>query len=439
MSNIEEPSKLRPPRMALPVILLTVFIIPTGIAGIANALPSIARDLGTDPVGLQWVVNGFNGSFAIFTLVWGVLSDRIGYKTTFVAGATVMVIASFGSALAPSLLFLDLCRLLAGAAGAAIFTATASIIANAYAPIPRARSFALLGTVLGAGVAAGPTLAGALVAAFDWRGVFVAFAVIVAIALSLSRFVPNVRSSRIGRGKLVDFTLLRNSHFLAICLVPVTQAFGFVSLLTYLPLTLSALHGISAGQAGLVMLPMTLPVLVGPLLGAYLVQRFDKITIMSVIYGSLALMLLGNVGLLLFAGGTSVSLLVLPMLVLGFAFGLPLGLLDGAAQAAAPAENSGTAAGVMNFLRLGSEAVAVGAYAAIVTWIVTLQIADRQVAQHIAAGQPGHGHVYALAFGWAERGIIIAVAIGTAAIIALHVNTLRSTRGAATSPASLVV
>lgn len=438
MSNIVEVPPRRPSGMALPVILLTVFIIPTGIAGIANALPSIARELGSDPVGLQWVVNGFNGSFAVFTLVWGVLSDRIGYKTTFVAGAAVMVIASVASAVAPNLLVLDVCRLLAGAAGAAIFTATASIISYAYDPVPRARNFALLGTVLGAGVAAGPALAGALVAAFGWRGVFIAFAAIVSLALSLSGFVPNVRSSRAGTGRLVDFSLLRNSHFLAICLVPVTQAFGFVALLTYLPVALSALHGISAGQAGLVMLPMTLPVLIGPLLGAYIVGRFDRVTIMSVIYGSLVLMLLGNIGFLLFAGSASVGILVPPMIVLGFAFGLPLGLLDGAAQAAVPPENSGTAAGVMNFMRLGSEAVVVGAYAAIVTWIIALHISDRLTAQHVAAGQAGYGSDYALAFTWAERGIIVAIVLGLCAILALHLNTLRSATEAAGPDVTLV-
>ena len=417
-----------PSKMALPVILLTVFIIPTSIAGIANALPDIASDLGSDPAPLQWVINGFNGSFAVFTLLWGVLSDRVGYKTTFVAGAALMFGASAISALAPNLVVLDVARALAGAAGAAIFTAAASIIANAYEPVPRARNFALLGTVLGLGLAVGPTLAGGLVTALGWRGVFSVFGAIVGAALCLSAFVPTIRHERVPGQKLLDFALLRNPRFVSICLVPVTQAFGFVALLTYLPIALSAIHGIDAGRAGILMLPMTVPVLVGPFLGVRLVARFERVSIMTVIYVSLVLMILGNVGFLVLIRSASEAALLVPMVLLGFAFGLPLGLLDGAAQSSVPRRSSGTAAGVMNFLRLGSEAIVVGAYAAVVTQLISAHIPSRRVAEDVAAGLSGHAQDYGSAFVWAQWGIVVAVFIGGIAIIALHRATLRSDR-----------
>lgn len=435
MSDAPDARRLAPSRMALPVLLLAVFIIPTSIAGIANALPSVATDLGSSPAALEWVVNGFNGSFAVFTLAWGVLSDRIGYKSTFLAGAALMVVASIASALAPSLLILDVARIVAGAAGAAITVAASAIIASAYAPVPRARNFALFGTVLGLGVAVGPTLAGGLVTAVGWRGVFAVFAVIVGVAICLATFVPNVRSQRVVGSKLIDFSLLRNRRLLVICLVPVTQAFGYVALLTYLPIALSALHGVAAGQAGLLMLPMTLPVLVGPLIGARLVTRFSRISLTTVIYASVALMLLGNAGFLLVAHSPSVGFMLIPMILLGFAFGLPLGLLDGAAQAAVPARSSGTAAGLLNFLRLGSEAVVVGAYAAVVAWIISLHVGNDRVAHDVAAGRPGHAYQYGTAFAWAELGILLAVLGGGVAIAFLRAASVRETRNAALSKA----
>ena len=57
--------------LVLPVILLAVFVMPMGISGTAVALPRIADDLGSSPTLLQWVINGFNAAFAIFTLFWG--------------------------------------------------------------------------------------------------------------------------------------------------------------------------------------------------------------------------------------------------------------------------------------------------------------------------------------------------------------------------------
>ncbi len=76
-----------PPWFLTPVILLTMFVLPISIAGTAIALPDISRDLGDSPTALQWVVNGFNVSFALFTLVWGALSDRLGHKRTFMIGS----------------------------------------------------------------------------------------------------------------------------------------------------------------------------------------------------------------------------------------------------------------------------------------------------------------------------------------------------------------
>ncbi len=122
-----------PSRLALPVILLAVFVMPIGISGTAVALPRIAADLGDNPFMLQGVVNGFNASFAIFMLVWGILSDRMGYKPTFIVGTALMVAGSIVSAAAPDLLALDIGRILCGIAGAAIFVGASATLANAFA------------------------------------------------------------------------------------------------------------------------------------------------------------------------------------------------------------------------------------------------------------------------------------------------------------------
>lgn len=53
----------------------------------------------------------------------GRLADRIGYKRTFLLGTVIILVASIGSALAPNILLLDVGRMLAGAGGAAVFTA----------------------------------------------------------------------------------------------------------------------------------------------------------------------------------------------------------------------------------------------------------------------------------------------------------------------------
>ncbi|MEW1780519.1 MFS transporter [Streptomyces sp. NPDC086777] len=418
-----------PSKLTMPVILLAVFVLPMGISGTAVALPQIASDLGSSPTLLQWVVNGFNAAFAVFTLVWGVLSDRMGYKRTFIAGAGLMVVASVISAAATNMVTVDVARTLAGVAGAAIFTGSSAILSNAHTnPEARMRNFAIFGATIGLGLALGPSIAGVIVDWTGWRGIFLIYGVLVAVSFVLSKALPDIRHERAPGQKVVDFSLLRNYRFLAMSLVPVAAAIGFVTLMTYLPVALSAIRGMSPAQAGLFMLPMSVPVLLGPLLTGRLIKSVRRATPMTMIYVSLVFMVVGDIGLLLLDPHKPLVLLVLPMILLGFSFGLPIGLVDGEAIGSVPPQNSGTAAGVLNFLRLGSEAVVIGAYSAALTWLISRTIADPETANDVAAGATGHASVYADAFHWVMAAATVLSALTALAIALLHRAELRHDR-----------
>ncbi|WP_162794470.1 MFS transporter [Nocardioides houyundeii] len=406
--------------LMLPALLLAIFVVPISIAGTATALPAIARDLGSDPTALQWIVNSFNVAFAVFTLVWGTVSDRIGYKPTFLIGVTGTIAASVLSAFAPNLLVLDVARLLAGAAGAAIGVSVTAIISSAYEGAERTRNFALFGTMLGAGLALGPTIAGLLTAAVGWRGVFVAFGAALLLPLLIHGEVPSLRHERRADAPIFDVHLLRNVRFMSIVLLPVIQAFGYVALLTYLPVTLSSVYSLDPGATGLLMLAMTAPVLVGPTLGARMVAKIPSFTIYTLFYLCIALMLIGNAGMLLVATTAPVWVLVIPMLMLGFSFGLPLGFVDGAALDAVPPHSSGAAAGVVSFMRLGSEATVVAVYAMTMAALVSSRVSDDHLAQEVASGLQGHGADYIPAFVTGQIAILAAVVIGLVATIAMH-------------------
>ncbi|MFJ3407861.1 MFS transporter [Promicromonospora sp. NPDC090134] len=417
--------------LLLVALLIAVFTVPGQIAGTAVTLPSIAADLGADPGPLQWVVNGFNAAFTIFTLVWGVVGDRIGYKTTFIIGAVVTIAASIVSALAPNLLVLDVARIAAGIAGAAMFTSAAAIFGNAFVPEARAKAFGLLGTVLGIGIAFGPVISGLLTSAFGWRGVFVAFGIAVTASLLLSGTIPHIRHDRVEGARLLDFRVLREPYFLALSLLTVVQAFGFVTMLTYFPVALSGVWGLEAGASGLVMLIMTAPVLFLPALGVRLLARSRRISVMTLVYVALGGMLAGNAFLLLVSPSLPIGWLVLPLVLLGVSMGLPLGFVDGEAMGAVPAQFSGTASGVLNFLRLGGETVAVGGYAALMGALVAREVDRPDLANRIASGEPGNADIYATAFGQAQFGIIGVVTLGIVIIALLHRATRSARRAAA--------
>ncbi|MFE0177542.1 MFS transporter [Streptomyces sp. NPDC059002] len=436
-STLSEPARhqaapKKPPLLPLAAILLAVFVVPMSISGTAVALPAIGADTHAGAAPLQWVVNAFNVAFACFTLVWGSVADIIGRVKAFAAGAAVYAVASVGSALASDVLLLDVARALAGIGGAAIFSCGAAILSTVYEGPARAKAFALFGTVAGVGVAIGPSLSGALLQAVSWRWVFALHAVALAVVLLavpvVARAVPAtprtgatvdvpgsavfvlamvllttaiVQGSQWGWGSpgvlglfagavaalalfgsvekrrahpLLDLSLLRDRRFIALCLVPVAGSFGFVTMLTYLPSYLTEVTGRGTGAAGLLMVLLTAPMLVFPLLAAKLVAR--GVSALTIIYVSLAALVVGDAALTVFGPDVSVAVVALPMVVTGAGMALAAGLVDGQALALVDPAKAGMAAGFLNTLRLGSEAVAVALYGSVLTTLTASRSYD---------------------------------------------------------------
>ncbi|GAA2493741.1 MFS transporter [Streptomyces thermolineatus] len=422
------------PRRALTLaaVLLAVFVVPTSISGTAVALPDIGSDTHAGLVPLQWVVNAFNVAFACLTLVWGSVADIIGRLRAFALGAAVYTVASLASALAGNVVLLDVARALAGAGGAAIFACGSAILATVFAGPERTRAFALFGTVAGVGVAVGPSLSGLFVENLGWRWVFglhaLALGLVLAALPAVAKGFPRVRregarldvpgsvvfvvammllTTAIVQGSqwgwassgvlglfagsaaalavfvlvekrteypLLDLGVLGDRRFLALCMVPVAASFGFVTMLTYLPSYLTAVAGFGSSAAGATMVLLTLPVLVCPMLAAKLVGR--GVAPLTLIRVSLVCLVAGDVGLTLFGPDPVVAVVALPMLVTGAGMGLSAGLVDGQALELVDDARAGMAAGFLNTLRLGSEAVAVAVYGALLATAVTGRVRD---------------------------------------------------------------
>lgn len=393
------PSASAPSRRILPIILIAQFVTPMSIAGTAIALPRISADLGTQTTALQWVVNGFNVAFAAGVLLWGTISDRIGYRTTFTVGGALFAAASLVSAASPSLVLLDAMRVVAGLGAAAVLTGASSLLSQTFEGPARTRAFALFGTVNGLGLALGPTISGLLVTGVGWRGVFAVHGAILAVIALSSRTLPAAAAATTPGvpAPLLDLSLLRNREFLAMCFVPMAGSVGFVTLLTYLPSAFSGIKDISAGEAGLVMLAMTVPVVIAPTLVAALVDTVATVSVGTVIYTSLVALVLGDLGLMLLSADRPLGWILVPMVLLGFGFGLPIGLVDGHALQVIPPERTGTAAGLLNFFRIGSEAVFVAGYALVLSSLIGRTLTG-DAAAATAAGQSGHPDAYASAF-----------------------------------------
>jgi EmrB/QacA subfamily drug resistance transporter len=179
----------------LAAVYVAVLAINLDVTIVNVALPSIAIELHADTRGLQWVVDGYNLTFAALVLAAGSLADRYGRRPALLIGLLGFAVTSAIGALADSTGALVAARFSMGVFAALIFPTTLSIITNTFAD-RRQRAAALggWGAVVGVGVAAGPATGGLLLEHFSWGSVFWALVPLALLAAVLAFFlVPESR------------------------------------------------------------------------------------------------------------------------------------------------------------------------------------------------------------------------------------------------------
>ena len=171
---------------ALAFIFVTILIDVIGLGIIIPVLPTLIEQLTGEGVSRAAQYAGYlsfayAGAQFVFAPVIGGLSDRYGRRPVLLASLLGLGCDYVFLALAPTIGWLFVGRVLAGITGASFSTATA-YIADVSPPEKRAQNFGLVGAAFGLGFIIGPVLGG-LVAHWGPRVPFV-----VAAALSLVNF-----------------------------------------------------------------------------------------------------------------------------------------------------------------------------------------------------------------------------------------------------------
>ncbi len=170
----------RPGRNALFFIFITVMINMIGFGVIMPVMPQLIMDVTGEELAEAARWGGIlSFSFAVMQFammpVMGSLSDRFGRRPIILGSLAAYSFDFLLMALAPSLAFLFIARILAGALAATFSTANA-YIADISPPEKRAANFGLMGAAFGLGFIIGPALGGLLGDQFGHRAPFFAVA-----------------------------------------------------------------------------------------------------------------------------------------------------------------------------------------------------------------------------------------------------------------------
>ena len=192
-----------PPRTVLAIASLGAAMAFVDATIVNIAFPDIARSFPEASIPtLSWVLNAYNIVLAAFLVPAGRAADLLGRRRVFVLGLELFTFASLLCAVAPNAGLLISFRALQALGAALMVPSSLALVLNAFPPEHRAHGVALLAAVAAAAAGLGPSLGGVLVAAADWRLVFLVNLPIGIAAIVLARRLVESRAP--GRRRVPD-------------------------------------------------------------------------------------------------------------------------------------------------------------------------------------------------------------------------------------------
>lgn len=175
-------------RAILAMVLLNSFAVPLMLSAANVALPAMGEDLTMTAVAMSWVPMAFLMASTMFVLIFGRLSDRVGRKRIFMIGTAAVIVSSILTSLAPTGELLLAARFLQGVSAAALNATQMAIVSSAFPANQRGRYIGLVTASIYIGLSVGPLLGGLVVDHVSWRASFLVHLPLVLAVLGLGLF-----------------------------------------------------------------------------------------------------------------------------------------------------------------------------------------------------------------------------------------------------------
>jgi MFS transporter, DHA1 family, multidrug resistance protein len=221
-------------------------------------LPQLGRALGAPTSSVEVTLTACVVGIAVGQLLVGPLSDTVGRRRPLLAGLALYVGSSLGCAAAPSIVALDLLRLLQGIAGATGIVIARAMVRDMYSGRDATRLYATLGAIIPLAPILAPTVGGGILLVTSWRGIFavqagIGLVLLVAAAwMTHETLAPALRHSGSVRGALATYgDLLRSRRYRRVVAAGSLAFAGFFAYISASSFVYQAVLGFSAQAFGL--------------------------------------------------------------------------------------------------------------------------------------------------------------------------------------------
>jgi len=462
-------------RLLAIVLSCTLFAVMNG-SMVNVALPTLMRGFGIGIATTVWLYTGHSLPVALAHPLLGLIGERFGAKTVFLAGVAGFLVGSILCSAAwnfPSLLAF---RAVQALAAAAVVPNALVLIAGAFPPNQRGQALGLWSAVSGIGVGIGPALGGVLTQYASWRAIFwvnVPF-LLVAIVVGSRQIRPvegrarehgfdfvgaGILAAGLGAlmlaltagqtqgwtsppvlvefaiaavglvafpaweartpGALLPLSLVRTRAYSLATGTVFLQSMVMFAMLLLLPLYLQSARGHSPTEAGVMILPMSLAMALFAPIGGTLSDRLGPRlpTTVGMVASGVAVLLLTTLSL-----GSAYLWLGLILFLAGAGFGMSVSPLTSTALNAAQPDQRGAASGFFSTTRF------VGAVIGSTVLGVVLSSRTDAALPHIHAAASPLRHALALLAGFHDVYLVGAAIAGTAIVAALFLRPAQPSR-----------
>lgn len=306
---------------------------------VSTALPTIVSEMG----GLEhlaWVVTGYLLAQTIVTPIYGKLGDLYGRKIVMQSAIVLFLVGSALCGLSQNMTQLIAFRAIQGLGGGGLVVTTQAVVGDIVPPRDRGRYQGIFGAVFGLSSIAGPLLGGYFTTHWSWRWIFYinlpvgigALVVLAAtlpsssrrvarsidyagagllavvlstitllsdlggtayawtspvtmglIAVSLLALTLFVVVERKATEPVLPMRLFRQQTFVVTSIVGLIVGFALFGSVTYFPLYLQVVKGVSPTASGMQMVPMMGGMLVTSILSGQLISRTGRYKVFPVL------------------------------------------------------------------------------------------------------------------------------------------------------------
>ena len=414
-----DPDATPPIRLIFAALMLVMLLASLDGTIVSTALPTIVGEFG-GLAHLSWIVTAYMLAQTIVTPLYGKLGDLFGRKIVLQAAIVLFLAGSALCGLSQSMGQLIAFRAIQGFGGGGLTVLTMAAVADVVPPRDRGRYQGYFGAVYGLSTVLGPVIGGFFVQHLSWRWIFYINLPLGAVALGVIAFVFTSAAERtrpaidVGGAvlmavmltALVMFTSLGGHSFawtspIILGLIALTLAAlaGFVAVerlaaepilplglftnatfviastasfivglamfgsVTYLPVYLQVVKGVSPATAGLLLTPMMGGLLASSILGGQFISRVGRYRMLPIIGTAVMATGLGLLSTLGVASPTWATSLY--ALLLGIGIGMVMQVLVLAVQNAVAYRDLGVATSGATLFRSTGGSVGVAVFGAI--------------------------------------------------------------------------